>query len=260
MLAVSLTLFLYSYGYGGITSFAALYADRSGVHPKGIYLTVLAGAILVSRPLFVPMAQRIGHRRVFLPCLVLIAAGMAVLSVGGARIWLVISAIVFGLGFGTAYPVFAAYVMAHVDPRRRARGVRRHPGRASTRGSAPARSSRAGWSGVTASAPHSPSRRCWRRAVAGVLPRGREEAAGEEAGRMAKVWSATDGHEHGHDPRARAQGAIRTRGGGSAASASGRCGPAGHEPCRWWAAVIRPRADSKSKMAAHSVALPRAIA
>ena len=28
-------------------------------------------------------------------------------------------AVVFGLGFGTAYPVFAAYVMEHVDPRRR---------------------------------------------------------------------------------------------------------------------------------------------
>jgi MFS family permease len=26
---------------------------------------------------------------------------------------------VFGIGFGTAYPVFAAYVMQHVDPRRR---------------------------------------------------------------------------------------------------------------------------------------------
>jgi MFS family permease len=119
VLAVSLTLFLYSYGYGGITSFAALYADRSGVHPKGIYLTVLAGAILISRPIIVPMAQRIGHRRVFLPCLVLIAGGMALLAVGGSMFWLVTSAIVFGLGFGTAYPVFAAYVMEHVDPRRR---------------------------------------------------------------------------------------------------------------------------------------------
>jgi MFS family permease len=119
VLALSLTLFLYSYGYGGITSFAALYADRNGVHPKSIYLSVLAGAILVSRPLIVPRAQRIGHRRVFLPCLALIAAGMALLAVGGSLFWLVTSAVVFGLGFGTAYPVFVAYVMEHVDPRRR---------------------------------------------------------------------------------------------------------------------------------------------
>jgi MFS family permease len=119
VLALSLTLFLYSYGYGGITSFAALYADRNGVHPKSIYLSVLAAAILVSRPLIVPRAQRIGHRRVFLPCLALIAAGVALLAAGGSLFWLVTSAVVFGLGFGTAYPVFVAYVMEHVDPRRR---------------------------------------------------------------------------------------------------------------------------------------------
>jgi MFS family permease len=119
VLAVSLTLFLYSFGYGGITSFAALYAEANHVVPKGIYLTILAGAILVSRPLLVPMAQTIGHRRVFMPCLWLIAAGMAFLAVGGTLPWLAASAVVFGLGFGTAYPVFAAYVMQHVDPRRR---------------------------------------------------------------------------------------------------------------------------------------------
>jgi predicted MFS family arabinose efflux permease len=35
------------------------------------------------------------------------------------RGWMMLSAIVFGLGFGSAYPVFAAYVMQRVDPRRR---------------------------------------------------------------------------------------------------------------------------------------------
>ena len=75
------------------------------------------------------MAQRIGHRRVLLPCLVLISGGMALLAVGGTMFWLVTSAVVFGLGFGTAYPVFAAYVMEHVDPPPPRRRLRRHPGR-----------------------------------------------------------------------------------------------------------------------------------
>src|SRR5688572_28567232 len=35
VLVVSVTLALYSFGYGGITSFAALYADANGVTPKG---------------------------------------------------------------------------------------------------------------------------------------------------------------------------------------------------------------------------------
>ena len=50
MLVLSFTLFLYSFGYGGITSFTALYADAIGITPKGIYLTALAMVILVTRP------------------------------------------------------------------------------------------------------------------------------------------------------------------------------------------------------------------
>lgn len=119
VLALSLTLFLYSFGHGGIVSFAALYAAASGVTPRGIYLTALALVILASRPLVVPMGDRYGYERIFIPCLVLIPIGLSLLAVGGTRLWMVLSALVFGLGFGTAYPVFAAYIMQRVTPGRR---------------------------------------------------------------------------------------------------------------------------------------------
>jgi MFS family permease len=119
VLALSLTLFLYSFGYGAITSFSAMYADAIGVHPKSIYLTTLAIVILLTRPLSGTLADRIGYRRVFMPCLLLIAFGLALLAAGATRGSLVASAVVFGVGFGTAYPVFVAYVMRHVSPARR---------------------------------------------------------------------------------------------------------------------------------------------
>ncbi len=119
VLALSFTLFLYSFGYGGITSFTALYADANGIRPKGLYLTALAVVILVTRPLAGRLGDRFGYRRIFLPCLVLIAAGLGCLAVGGTRTWLLLSAVIFGTGFGTAYPVFAAYVMKHVEADRR---------------------------------------------------------------------------------------------------------------------------------------------
>ena len=114
VLILSFTLFLYSFGYGGITSFTALYADANGVSPKGIYLTALALVILVTRPLSGRLGDRFGYRRVFLPCLVLIAVGLSCLAMGGSRFWLVTSALIFGTGFGTAYPVCAGYVMRQV--------------------------------------------------------------------------------------------------------------------------------------------------
>jgi MFS family permease len=119
VLFLSLTLFLYSFGYGAITSFSAMFADALGVSPKSIYLTLLAMVILVTRPLSGPLADRVGYRRVFVPCLALIALGLALLASASSLAWLVASAIVFGVGFGTAYPVFVAYVMRDVHAARR---------------------------------------------------------------------------------------------------------------------------------------------
>jgi MFS family permease len=119
VLIVSFSLFLYSFGYGGITSFTALYADANGVTPKSIYLTALAIVILLTRPLAGKLGDRFGYKRVFVPCLVLICLGLGLLSFGGTKGWLIASAIVFGLGFGTAYPVYVGYVMQGVDADRR---------------------------------------------------------------------------------------------------------------------------------------------
>ena len=119
VLIVSLCLFLYSFGYGGITSFTALYADANGVTPKSIYLTALAIVILITRPLAGRLGDRFGYRRVFIPCLVFISVGLALLSLGGTRGWMIASAIVFGIGFGTSYPVYVGYVMQDVSAERR---------------------------------------------------------------------------------------------------------------------------------------------
>ena len=65
------------------------------------------------------LGDRFGYRRVFLPCLVLIVVGLSCLTFGGSRFWLVTSAVFFGAGFGTAYPVFAGYVLRNIGPERR---------------------------------------------------------------------------------------------------------------------------------------------
>lgn len=119
VLILSLSLFLCTFGYGGVTSFTALYADAWQVSPKGIYLTVLAVVILVTRPLSGRLGDQLGYRRIYVPCLALIAVGLFCLTRGGSLFWQLTSAIIFGAGFGTAYPVFVGYVMLHVDAERR---------------------------------------------------------------------------------------------------------------------------------------------
>lgn len=119
VLIVSITLFMYSFGYGGITSFVALYADRNGVAPRALYFTLFSLTIVLTRPFIGRFADRMGYRRVLFPCLALVVVGFGLLALGGTRPLLVASALVFGVGFGSAYPVFIAYVMRHVGDDRR---------------------------------------------------------------------------------------------------------------------------------------------
>jgi MFS family permease len=119
VLVLSLPLFLYAYGYGAISSFSAVYADVIGVQPKTIYLTTLALVTLVTRPIVGRLGDQLGYRRLFIPCLVMMTCGLAVLPLATTALHLVLSAGLFAVGFGSSYPVFAAYVMQDVGETRR---------------------------------------------------------------------------------------------------------------------------------------------
>ena len=119
VLAGAVTLFMYSFSYGGITSFVAVYADRVGVHPRALYFAVFSTAIILTRPFIARYADRVGHARVIVPCLALIVIGVALLAVASSRMGFALSALFFGTGFGSAYPIFVAHLMTHVADHRR---------------------------------------------------------------------------------------------------------------------------------------------
>jgi MFS family permease len=113
------TLFLYSFSYGGITSFVAVYAERIGVTPRALYFTVFSLAVLFTRPFIGRWADRIGYTRLIAPCLTMIVLGIAVLSMATDRATFILSALLFGVGFGSAYPLFVSHLMHHVPENRR---------------------------------------------------------------------------------------------------------------------------------------------
>jgi MFS family permease len=119
VLVGAVTLFLYSFSYGGITSFVAVYAESVGVAPRALYFTVFSLTILATRPFIGRYADRVGHARVIVPCLALIVLGVSVLAMATTRTGFVVSAMLFGAGFGSAYPIFVAHLMHHVPDDRR---------------------------------------------------------------------------------------------------------------------------------------------
>jgi len=113
------TLFLYAFSYGGITSFVAVYADQVGVTPRALFFTVFSLAIVATRPFIGRYADRVGHARVIVPCLVMMVLGISVLVFASTRLTFALSAVLFGVGFGSAYPIFVAHLMHHVPDHRR---------------------------------------------------------------------------------------------------------------------------------------------
>ena len=119
VMVLGVTLFLYAFSYGGITSFTAIYAEQLGITPKALYFTAFAVAIIVTRPFIARYADQVGHERVVLPCLVAVAAGVTLLALAESRTGFLVSACVFGTGFGSAYPIFVAHLMKKVAQERR---------------------------------------------------------------------------------------------------------------------------------------------
>jgi len=119
VVAVTIALFLCSFGYGGIMSFVAVRCDELGIAPRSIFFTAFALTVLVTRLYSGRLADRVGHRRFLLPCLALVTVGLALTAWAHTRPQLLVAAAVFGLGFGNQYPAFVSHVMKFVDPARR---------------------------------------------------------------------------------------------------------------------------------------------
>lgn len=110
-LVLSLTLALVSFGYGALTSFSALFADSLGITPRSLFLIAMAVSMFGGRLLIGRTIDRLGHRRVLLPSLVLSAAGMATTAMATGPITLIASGLIFGFGFGLMWPSFAALII-----------------------------------------------------------------------------------------------------------------------------------------------------
>lgn len=119
VMGLSVGMALISFGWGSLTSFSALFADELGVTPRSIFLTAMAVATLVGRLTIGRTLDRIGYRRVLLPCLLAPPAGLALLALSRGEWSFLFAAIVFGAGFGLAQPSYTAYMLSHVPANRR---------------------------------------------------------------------------------------------------------------------------------------------
>jgi len=121
VIVTTLSLTVASFGYGGVTSYAAIIAIERHVKPEAVYLTTFAISLVLFRVCFSHLGDKIGPKRMLYPGLVLVPFAFGWLGVAHTRWEMIASAAVFGIGWGAAYPAFVTIILGGTDPARRAR-------------------------------------------------------------------------------------------------------------------------------------------
>jgi MFS family permease len=117
LLAVCLSLI--SFGYGGLTSFSALFADAIGVTPRSTFLSSMACSVIAARLLIGRRLDAWGAAPVLMVSLAIPGCALSLLASAGGRWSFILAGLAFGAGFGLVWPSFAALVMKSIPMARR---------------------------------------------------------------------------------------------------------------------------------------------
>ncbi|NLJ98705.1 MAG: MFS transporter [Tissierellia bacterium] len=110
---------LLGFTYGGITSFITLFGQEVGIENVGWFFTVNAVFILITRSIAGRIFDERGHFWVVVPGAILSFLGVLILSYVKSSGMLILSAITYGIGFGTVQPSLLAWSINSAKPARR---------------------------------------------------------------------------------------------------------------------------------------------
>ncbi|QRG68237.1 MFS transporter [Brevibacillus choshinensis] len=111
--------FCMSITYGGLVSFLAIYGKEAGIEHISWFFLCNAIAIVLVRPVAGKLFDKKGHIAVFPPGAILIAFGLIGLSMVHNDTILIISALLYGLGYGCIQPSTQAWMVKEVKPEQR---------------------------------------------------------------------------------------------------------------------------------------------
>ncbi|MFJ7974392.1 MFS transporter [Peribacillus sp. NPDC096379] len=117
VLPVMASIFLLFIAYGGITTFVPLFADSIQVN-SGTFFLVYAAALVLIRPIAGKLSDRYSETFVIIPALVITVSALIVLSFSTNLFGVIISAVMYGIGFGSAQPALQAATIRLVSPER----------------------------------------------------------------------------------------------------------------------------------------------
>lgn len=111
--------FLTSITYGGLLSFLALYGKEVNLSNPQYFFLFNALAIILIRPVSGRLYDRYGHKAILIPAALFMAAGLVLLTYATTTSGLLLSALCYGLGFGSMQPSLQTWMIQEVPPQQR---------------------------------------------------------------------------------------------------------------------------------------------
>jgi MFS family permease len=117
ILPVTTTVFFLFIAYGGITTFIPLFAESIEVN-TGTFFLVYAATLVLIRPVAGKLSDRYGESFIIVPALVVTILALIALGFSTGLFGVLISAVLYGIGFGSAQPALQAATIRLVSPDR----------------------------------------------------------------------------------------------------------------------------------------------
>ncbi|AIQ22327.1 MFS transporter [Paenibacillus sp. NPDC058367] len=102
--------------YGGLLSFIALFGESVHLEQVGLFFLFNAITIIIIRPISGRLFDKRGPAAVLIPAAVCVVASLTVLSYTTSMPMLIISALLYGLGFGAIQPTIQAWMLRTSTP------------------------------------------------------------------------------------------------------------------------------------------------
>jgi MFS family permease len=107
---------LLSITYGGLLSFLALFGKEVHLAHIGLFFLFNVFTILIVRPISGRLFDSRGHSAVLIPAVILIFVSLTLLSFTDNLLLLIVSALIYGLGFGATQPTLQAWMLRDSAP------------------------------------------------------------------------------------------------------------------------------------------------
>lgn len=118
VLPVAIVTFFLSLTFGGITTFLPLFAANIQVN-AGAFFLVYAVTLIVIRPIAGKVSDKYGEGIIIVPALFIMIIALFVLAMTKGLVGIVITAILYGIGFGSAQPALQVATIRLAPPEKR---------------------------------------------------------------------------------------------------------------------------------------------